>query len=189
MAAFWARMRPRRWSALDVAGKVQIQVFDLIAVFDAIFRARRLMLMAIILQRLGEAHRGQTGAIEGLMIAAASQAIQRKDQTNGVAAVNLFDGPGQFARRRIGVVLFTSAGKKSHAVRRARCGIGADDVIVQHAPDGVALLLGPRQHAFGSEQTLLFARNRGEKQRRAIITPSRRSRGTLLPLRARGAER
>ena len=58
-----------------MSGKFQVQVFDLIAVFHAILRPRRLMLMAIILQWLGEPHCRRTGAIERLLIAAASEAI------------------------------------------------------------------------------------------------------------------
>ena len=44
-------------------------------------------------------------------------------------------------------------------MRRARRGIGADDVVIEHSADRVALLLHPLQHALGAEQALFFARN------------------------------
>src|SRR5215831_18299036 len=43
--------------------------------------------------------------------------------------------------------------------------VSADDVVVQHAANSVALLLDPFEHVCGAEQTLLFAGDRGEKKR------------------------
>jgi hypothetical protein len=129
----------------------------MIAIRDAIFRSRRLMLVPIILERFGKAHRAKTGSVKRLVIATASEAIQRKDQANRLSPIDLFDGARQFARRRVGVIYVTGTGKKPDAVRRARRGISADNVVVEHAAYGVALLLHPRQHVFGSEQALLFS--------------------------------
>src|SRR5882672_4024812 len=47
-------------------------------------------------------------------------------------------------------------------------GIVADDVIVEHAADGVALLLGPIEQTIAAEEALFFAGNCGEEKRGAV---------------------
>src|SRR5258706_240589 len=47
-------------------------------------------------------------------------------------------------------------------------GIVAYDVVVEHAADGVALLLGPIEQTIATEQALLFAGNGGEEKRGAV---------------------
>ena len=47
--------------------------------------------------------------------------------------------------------------------------IGAHDVVIEHAADGVALILQPFDHVLGAHQALLFARDGGKEQRRAIL--------------------
>ena len=47
--------------------------------------------------------------------------------------------------------------------------IGAHDVVIEHSPYGVTLLLQPFNHVFGANQALLFARDCGEEERRAIF--------------------
>src|SRR5882672_10176526 len=47
-------------------------------------------------------------------------------------------------------------------------GIVADDVIVEHAADGVALLLGPFEQTIAAEEALFFAGNCGEEKRGSV---------------------
>src|SRR5712671_1841850 len=47
-------------------------------------------------------------------------------------------------------------------------GIVADDVVIEHGADGVALLLGPFEQTIAAEETLLFAGNSGEEKRGAV---------------------
>src|SRR5256885_9436720 len=53
-------------------------------------------------------------------------------------------------------------------MRRSRRWISAYDIVVQHAANRVALLLGPLEQPIASEQALLFTRNRGKQQRSSI---------------------
>src|SRR6267154_4670459 len=53
-------------------------------------------------------------------------------------------------------------------MRGARRGIVAYDVVVEHAADGVALLLGPIEQTIAAEEALLFAGNCGEEKRGAV---------------------
>src|SRR5882762_5303027 len=49
-----------------------------------------------------------------------------------------------------------------------RRGIVAYDVVIEHAADGVALLLGPFEQTIAAEEALLFAGNGGEEKRGAV---------------------
>src|SRR5712671_6807559 len=53
-------------------------------------------------------------------------------------------------------------------MRGSRRGIVAHDVVVEHAADGVALLLGPIEQTIAAEEALLFAGNGGEEKRGAV---------------------
>src|SRR5882762_6174123 len=53
-------------------------------------------------------------------------------------------------------------------MRGARRGIVAYDVVVEHAANGVALLLGPFEQTIAAEEALLFAGNCGEEKRGAV---------------------
>ena len=64
-----------------VAHKSKIQVFHLIAVLDAVFRARCLVLVTIILQGFGKTDCGQARFIENVMIATASDAAGATENT------------------------------------------------------------------------------------------------------------
>src|SRR6266481_6818078 len=55
-------------------------------------------------------------------------------------------------------------------MRRSRGGIIAHDVVIEHAADGVTLLLGPFEQAIAAEQALFFAWNGGEEKRGAVST-------------------
>ncbi len=54
-------------------------------------------------------------------------------------------------------------------MRGARRRVGADDVIIEHAAYGVALVLQPREHVLRAEQALLFAGDHGEQYRGTIL--------------------
>ena len=98
------------------------------------------------------------------MISAAPVAVLAENHSNRVAAVDFFNRAGEFAGRRIGVFDFSIAREDAHTMGAARCGVGADDVIVEHRADGVALLLGPIQQAVRAEQSLLFAGEHAKDQ-------------------------
>src|SRR5882762_774449 len=53
-------------------------------------------------------------------------------------------------------------------MRGSRRGIVAYDVVVEHAADGVALLLGPFEQTIAAEETLFFAGNGGEEKRGSV---------------------
>src|SRR5258705_71527 len=53
-------------------------------------------------------------------------------------------------------------------MRGSRRGIVADDVVIEHAADGVALLLGPFEQTIAAGEALLFAGNCGEEKRGAV---------------------
>ena len=63
----------------------------------AVFDAHRLVLMTIVLERFSETDSGETGLVKRTMIAAPSQTIDRENQTDVVAPVDLFDCACQFA--------------------------------------------------------------------------------------------
>src|SRR6201995_2658476 len=131
------------------------------------------MLVVIVLPRLGEAHRGQARLIEGIVIAAAAITIDAENHANRRLAIDFFDGARQFARRAIAVINFAVAGKQTHTMRRAWAQIVADDVVVEHPADGITLLLQPLDHVRRAEESLLFAGNGCEDQRRAKTLAAR----------------
>ncbi len=141
----------------DAAHKSKIQVFHLIAVLDAVFRARCLVLVTIILQGFGKTDCGQARFIENVMIATASEAIDNKNQANCLASVDFFDRASQFAGRRIAIVLIAAAGQKANAMRRAGRGVAANDIVVEHSAYRVSLLLHPFKHPGAAQQPLLLA--------------------------------
>src|SRR5713226_3904479 len=53
-------------------------------------------------------------------------------------------------------------------MRCSRRGIVAYDVVIEHAADGVALLLGPFEQTIAAEESLLFAGNGGEEECGAV---------------------
>ena len=55
------------------------------------------MLVRIILERLREAHGGQSGFVERIVVATAAVAIDAKNHADIFAAVDFLDGAGQFA--------------------------------------------------------------------------------------------
>src|SRR5262245_20681311 len=125
------------------------------------------MLVVVILERLGEAHGWGSGLVKRIVVAAAAVAIHAENHADGGRPVGLLDSPRQFPGSRIRIVGFAVAGKEADTVRRSRSEVGADDVVVEHAPDDVALLSDPLQHVRRTEQTLLFAGDGRENERRA----------------------
>src|SRR5258706_9218238 len=102
------------------------------------------------------------------MVSAASVAIDTKNHADAFAAIDFFDGSGKLAAGGIAVVDFAAAGKQAHTVRSSRRRIGADNIVIEHPTDGVALLLGPIEQMIASEQALSFAGNGGEEERGAV---------------------
>ncbi len=82
--------------ARDVSQERKVEILFEISVLNPIFRAERLVLMIVILQRFGESHRGQSCFVKWIVIAAPAVAVYAKNQANGVAAIDLFDRASQF---------------------------------------------------------------------------------------------
>src|SRR5579862_7390251 len=171
----------------DISHKREIQEFFVVGILDAVFGARGLVFVVVVLERLGEAHCRQAGLIKRIVIATAAIAVLAEDQADGGAAVNFFDGARQFTRGGIGVVEIAVAGKEADAMRRTGGHVGADDVVIEHAADGVALLLDPLEHVRGAEQALLFAGDRGKEDGAAEAAV--RLRGLAKQARAFNADR
>src|SRR4029077_3496293 len=138
-----------------------------VTVLDAVFRARRLMLVRVILERFGKAYGGKAGFVERIVIATAAVPVCAKNHADIFAAVDFLDGAGQFAAGRIAIVDFAVAGEQAHAMGCSGRRIVAYDVVIEHAANGVALPLGPFEQAIAAEQALLFPWNGGKKKRGA----------------------
>ena len=126
------------------------------------------MLVIVIFERLGEAHRGQPRLVKRIVIPAAAVAVHAENHANRRAPINLLDRPRQFPRRRIRIIDFAIPGKKPDAMRSTGSGIGAHNIVVQHPADGVALLFRPLQKMRAAKQPLLFPGNSRKQYRRAI---------------------
>ena len=157
------RIVPRR-----VAHKCKVQIFFEIAVLNSVFRARRLVLVIVIFQRLRESHRRQPRLVKRIVIAAAAVAVHAENHSNCPAPIDFFNRARQFSRRRIRILDLSISRKKPHAMRRAGRRVRAHDVVVQHSAHRVTLLLHPIHQVRAAEQPLLFSGHRGEKYRRAI---------------------
>ena len=131
------------------------------------------MLVVVILERLGEAHCGQPCFVKRIVVPAAAVAVLAENQANRVAAVDFFDGAGEFARGRITIIDLAIPRKQAHAMRPSRCRIGPHDVVVKHPAHGVALLLDPVDKMRAAEQSLLLAGNCREENRCAITAAFR----------------
>src|SRR6185436_5388303 len=128
-----------------------------VAVLDALLHARRLVLVAVVFLRLGEAHRGESGLEERDVVAAAPEAIVPEDQAYRLLAELLLEPEAERAGRDRRVVRGEDA--------RARVGgaVGrADDVVVELGAQRVSGGLEPLLEALAAEQALLFPREGGE---------------------------
>src|SRR5262249_20258918 len=121
----------------DVAQEATVEEPRQVAVFAAVFRARRLMLVVVVLEGLREAHRRKPGLDEGPVVSAAPQAIEAKDEADGARTRDLLHGAGEVPRRRVDAV-GPAAREDPDAVRSSGGRIGADDVVVEEAADRVA---------------------------------------------------
>jgi len=126
------------------------------------------VLVIVIFQRFGETHRGKPGLIERIVVAAAPVTVHAENHSNRPPSVDLFDRARQLPRWRIRIVDLAISGKEPHAMRRAGGGVCANNVVIQHSTYCVALLLCPLHKMRAAEQSLLFARDGGEQNCRAV---------------------
>src|SRR5579872_6060319 len=97
----------------NISQKRRVQIFRVVAVFDAVFRSRCLMLVVVILPGLGEPDRRTSRFEERIVVAAASITIESKNQPNRGASINLFNRARKFARRTVAIVDVAVADRKS----------------------------------------------------------------------------
>ena len=126
------------------------------------------MLVVIILKRLGKADRREPRFDEGQVVATPTKAVRTENQADIVTAVNVLDRASQLPRGRV-LAVRPAVRKDAHAMRAAGSEIGADDVIVEHCADLVAVLLQILEQAGAAEQALFFAGDRREDQRRPVL--------------------
>src|SRR3984957_4805692 len=144
------------------------------------------MLMIEIFTILGEAYRGVSLLVEGIMIAAAQVAVETKNEqrlySKVIGGTNLCDVARQFPRRRIAFAaertnlleLFViggdghALGKHAHHPRSLpdTCG-PAHNVVVQHGKDVPSPLLRHLRKVAAAVQSLLFAGDGEKDDRRA----------------------
>ena len=84
-----------------------------------------------------------------------TKAAERVHKTQSAVSMHI-----RRLEEQLGCALFVKQG------RGARLQIVADDVVVEHPADGVALLFDPLDHVGRAKQTLLFSRYRGENHGR-----------------------
>ncbi len=126
------------------------------------------MLVVVVLERLGEPHRGKVRFDERPVVAAAAEPVEAEDHSHGVAPGDLLDGAREIPRGRLDAVR-PAAGEDPHAVRASRREVRSDDVVVQEPADLVPLFLQVAEETFSAEQALLFPRDRREEERRAKL--------------------
>ena len=130
--------------------------------------ARRLVLVVVVLQRLGETDGGKTRLDEGTVVAAAPEAVEAEDQPDRRRGPAVSSTVRARSREGESTPSGPPPGEDADAVRRAGREIRADDVVVQEAADLVALLLQVLEQALAAEEALLLSGDGGEEERRAV---------------------
>src|SRR5271155_2260979 len=153
----------------------EVHIFREIAIFDAIFRSRRLMLAVKIFAEFGKAYGGEALLIESRVIASAQETVKAKNQerlhTGIVRTPDVGNVARQFARSRIAFApkrpnspdlslarrRRQSFGKHPHNARvLPRAKVTSDNVVVQHGFDLPSLLLRHLGEMLAPVQSLLF---------------------------------
>src|SRR6185437_6627820 len=110
----------------NISHECKIEIFSLVAVF---------------FKRLRKSYSGQSSLVKNVVVPAAAQPVYVKNQPDCGTAVDFFDGAREFTGGRIVVVHLACSGKKTDAMRGTGGQVGSNDVVVEHSPDGIALLL------------------------------------------------
>src|SRR5262249_24826336 len=97
------------------------------------------------------------------MIASAAVAVGPKDHPNRRSPVDLLDGPRQLTRGRIRVINFAISRKEPHPMGPARRRVRSNNIVVQHASNGIALLLEPLEKTRSSQQALFLPGDRSKQ--------------------------
>src|SRR5258708_36126918 len=102
-----------------ISHECKVEIFFEIPVFNSILRARRLVLVIVIFQRLREPHGGQSRFVKWIVIPAAAIPVLAENHSNRGAPSDLFNRSRQFARGRVAIFDFSVSRQDAYAVRAA----------------------------------------------------------------------